>query len=108
MSCEQFKMDFTHQAMKIGKTICPVCKDQQIKIVRISDIGRLTDQVCWICFNPACPMFINYKDLENWRRKNEIKNYFKNRQRQLSPDYNPNCGGHQKKRPLGDFTPLRT
>jgi len=53
--------------------LCPYCKKEMVEIVRMLDDDRTpTHNKSWICQNPKCVLFIDYRKLKNWRKSSSI------------------------------------
>ncbi|MCD6402573.1 hypothetical protein J7L36_01845 [bacterium] len=55
------------------KKLCSYCKKEMTEIVRMLDDDKTpTYNTTWICENPECPLYIDYRKLKNWRRSSSV------------------------------------
>ena len=49
---------------------CPACKQKMTELVRFLDDGKTpTYNTAFICENPQCPLYINYRKVRNWEKR---------------------------------------
>jgi len=59
-------------------SICPACKEEETRLVRINRWGKLTMSETSVCQNKKCPLFVNIEKVKTWKIKNENRNYARN------------------------------
>jgi len=50
--------------------ICPACKSRMTEIVRVMDDDKTpTQSSTFICENPNCLLFVDYRKVRGWKKK---------------------------------------
>ena len=98
MRTNQLK-DITH------KDICPYCGQRMTKLIRLASDGKTpTHNETYICENPKCIMYFDYKKIRNWKREdlivypeNEQPKPYNPREEVFTQRYQKQVEKHQRK-----------